>query len=68
MPRFLKWNKILNLDTQQLQMETTGEKIIQEIQEWLLIHVSSQEAAVLPDDKAQCLLVGVNTFLLKICL
>ena len=56
-------DKILTLDTQQLQTETTGEKIIQEIQEWLLTQASSQEAAVFPDDKAQCLLVGVHTFL-----
>ena len=55
-------DKILTLDTQQLQMETTGEKIIQEIQEWLLTRASSQEAAVLQDDKAQRLLVGVHTF------
>ena len=56
-------DKILTLDTQQLQTETTGEKIVQEIQEWLLTQASSQEAAILPDDKAQRLLVRVHTFL-----
>ena len=55
-------DKILNLDTQQLKTETTGKKIIQEIQEWLLTRASSQEAVVLPDDKAQHLLIGVITF------
>ena len=44
---------IINLDTQKLQTETTGAKIIEEIQEWLLTRVSSQEMAVLPDDKVQ---------------
>ena len=56
-------DKILNLNTEQLQTETTGEKIIQEIQEWLLTQASSPEAAVLPDDRAQCLLVRVQTLL-----
>ena len=55
---------IINLDTQKLQTETTGAKIIEEIQEWLLTRVSSQETAVLPDDKVQRLLVGVSIYTL----
>ena len=55
---------IINLDTQKLQTETTGAKIIEEIQEWLLTRVSSQETAVLPDDKVQRLLVGVSISIL----
>ena len=31
-----------------------------EIQVWLLTCVSSQETAVLPEDKMQCLLVGID--------
>ena len=50
---------ILNLETQKLQTETTGTRIVQEIQDWLLTRVSSQETAVLPEDKMQRLLVGV---------
>ena len=61
----LQCGRILNLDTQKLQTETTGAKIVSEIQDWLLTRVSSQETAVLPEDKMQCLLVGVsNSFLL----
>ena len=51
---------IINLDTQKLQTEVTGAKIVQEIQEYLLTQVSSQKTAVLPEDKMQRLLVGVS--------
>ena len=53
---------IINLDTTKLQTEATGQKIVKDIQEWLLTRSSSQETAVLPDDKVQRLLVGVCTF------
>ena len=54
---------MINLDTQKLQTEAMGEKIIKEIQEWLLTRVGSQETAVLPEDKIQRLLVGVSNSL-----
>ena len=53
---------IINLDTQKLQTETTSAKIVGEIQDWLLTHVSSHEMAVLLEDKMQWLLVGVCIF------
>ena len=46
-------DEIINLDTQKLQTETTGAKIVSEIQDWLLTGVSSQETAILPEDKMQ---------------
>ena len=55
-------DEILNLETQQLQTEMTGAKIVQQIQSWLLTRVSSQETAVLPEDKMQRLLIGVSIF------
>ena len=57
-------NDILNLETQKLQTKTTGAKIVQEIQDWLLTRVSLQETAVLPEDKIQRLLVGVGIIFL----
>ena len=50
----------INLDASRLQTETTGEKIVKQIQEWLLTKVNSSETAVLPEDKMQRLLVGVS--------
>ena len=51
---------IINLDTQKLQTEVTRAKIVQENQEYLLTWVSSQETAVLPEDKMQWLVIGVS--------
>ena len=59
-------DKIINLDTQKLQTETMGAKIVSEIQDWLLTLVSSQETAVLPEDKMQCLLVGISNLSLLV--
>ena len=50
----------INLDASKLETETTGERIVKQIQEWLLTKVSSSETAVLPEDKMQKLLVGVS--------
>ena len=61
-------DEIINLDTQKLQTETTGAKIVSKIQDWLLTRVSSQETAILPEDKMQRLLVGVSNLLLLILL
>ena len=54
-------DEAINLDTSKIQTETTGEKIVKQIQEWLLTKVNSSETAVLPEDKMQKLLVGVSS-------
>ena len=46
-------DEIINLDTQKLQTEVTSAKIVEEIQDWLLTHVGSQETAILLEDKMQ---------------
>ena len=53
-------NEALNLDTSKLETEVTGERIVKEIQEWLLSQKKSGGTAVLPEDKTQRLLVGVS--------
>ena len=53
-------DEIINLDTSLLQTETTGEKIVHELQEWLLTSSAAPNTAVLPDDKIQRILVGVS--------
>ena len=40
-------------------VEQSGEHCIRNIQEWLLHEVSSSKTAILPEDKLQCILVGV---------
>ena len=52
---------IINLDTSLLQTETMGEKIVRELQEWLLTNPAAPNMAVLPDDKIQRILVGVSS-------
>ena len=54
----LNLDKMVNLDTRQLHTKTTGEKIIKQLQEYLLNKVSADERPVLPENKIQCLLVG----------
>ena len=56
----LNLNKMINIDTRKLQTETTGEKIVRQLQDYLLQHASADERAVLPEDKIQHLLVGVS--------
>ena len=53
---------IINLDTEKLQTETTGEKIVRKLQEYLLQKDKPLEMAILPEDKIQRLLVGVTIF------
>ena len=53
-------DEALNLDTSKLETEVTGERIVKEIQEWLLSQKKSGGTAVLPEDKTQHLLVGVS--------
>ena len=55
-------NEVINLDASQIQTETTGARIVKEIQEWLLSKEVPEEMAVLPEDTTQCLLVGVSIF------
>ena len=40
-------------------MEKSGERLIQDVQEWMLNERSSKECAVLPEDTLQCIMVGV---------
>ena len=54
-------DEIINLDTSLLQTETMGEKIVRELQEWLLTNPAAPNMAVLPDDKIQRILVGVSS-------
>ena len=56
----LHLNKMINLYTDALQTEMTGEKIVWKLQEYLLSKMGPDERAVLPEDKIQCLLVGVR--------
>ena len=60
----LNLSKIASMDLSKLPgVEQSGERCIQNIQEWLLHEVSLSETAILPEDKLQCVLVGVRKFL-----
>ena len=59
----LDLSKIASMDLSKLPgVEQSGERHIRNIQEWLLHEVSSSETAILPEDKLQCILVGVHKF------
>ena len=59
----LDLSKIAGMDLAKLPgVEQSGERCIRNIQEWLLHEVSSDEAAVLPEDKLQRIMVGVCIF------
>ena len=45
------------------KVEESGERCIRKIQEFIINELSSSEAAVLPEDKLQWLIVGVCKFL-----
>ena len=45
------------------KVEESGERCIRRIQEFIINELSSSEAAVLPEDKLQRLVVGVCKFL-----
>ena len=45
------------------KVEESGERCIRKIQEFIINELSSSEAAVLPEDKLQQLVVGVCKFL-----
>ena len=56
----LDLSKIAGMDLAKLPgVEQSGERCIRNIQEWLLHEVSSDEAAILPEDKLQRIMVGV---------
>ena len=56
----LDLSKITGMDLVNLPgVEQSGERCIRNIQEWLLHEVSSDETAILPDDKLQRIMVGV---------
>ena len=60
----LDLSKIAGMDLAKLPgVEQSGERCIRNIQEWLLHEVSSEEAAVLPEDKLQRIMVGVCIFI-----
>ena len=60
----LDLSKIAGMDLSKLPgVEQSGERCIRNIQEWLLHEVSSSETAILPEDKLQCILVGVRKLL-----
>ena len=57
-------SKMAALDMGKLpKVEESGERCIRKIQEFIINELSSSEAAVLPEDKLQRLVVGVCKFL-----
>ena len=57
-------SKMATLDMGKLpKVEESGERCIRRIQEFIINELSSSEAAVLPEDKLQRLVVGVCKFL-----
>ena len=57
-------NKMADLDMKKLpKVEESGEWCIRRIQEFIINELSSDQAAVLPKDKLQCLVVGVSLFI-----
>ena len=55
----LQEDDIINIDTSLLHTESTGEKIVRELQEWLMKTQEAIPMAILPEDKIQRILVGV---------
>ena len=57
-------SKMANLDMAKLpKVEEYGKRCVRRIQEFIINELSSSEAAVLPEDKLQQLVVGVSGFL-----
>ena len=53
-----------DLDMKKLpKVEESGEWCVRRIQEFIINELSSDQAAVLPEDKLQCLVVGVSSFI-----
>ena len=56
-------HKLAGLDERKLpKMEKSGERLLRDVKEWMLKERSSAECAVLPEDKIQCIMVGVSNF------
>ena len=54
-------SKMANLDMSKLpKVEDSGERCVRRIQEFIINELSSDQAAVLPEDKLQRLVVGVS--------
>ena len=57
-------SKMADLDMGKLpKVEESGKRCMRRIQEFIINELSSSEAAVLPEDKLQRLVVGVSGFL-----
>ena len=57
-------SKMADLDMKKLpKVEESGEQCICRIQEFIINELSSDQAAVLPEDKLQRLVVGVSLFI-----
>ena len=57
-------SKMADLDMKKLpKVEESEERSIRRIQEFIINELSSDQAAVLPEDKLQCLVVGVSLFI-----
>ena len=57
-------SKMADLDMKKLpKVEESGERCIRRIQEFIINELSSDQAAVLPEDKLQRLVVGVSLFI-----
>ena len=53
-------HKLADLDvTKMSKMEKSGERMLRDVQEWMLAEKSSEECAVLPEDTLQQIMVGV---------
>ena len=55
------FHKLAGFDASKLpKMEKSGERLLHDINEWTLKEMSSQECAILPEDKLQQIMVGVS--------
>ena len=56
-------HKLADLDFSKLsKIEKSGERMLRDVQEWMIQERSSSECAVLPEDKIQRIMVGVRIF------
>ena len=56
-------SKMADIDMKKLpKVEEVGDRCIRRIQEFIINKLSSEESAVLPEDKLQHLVVGVSNF------
>ena len=55
-------HKLVDLDFSKMtKMEKSGERMLRDVQEWMLSERSSSECAVLPEDTLQRIMVGVRS-------